>query len=105
MPETSEPAIVVVFRSRRRAENEEAYREEAARIGELARQMPGYVSHKGFRADDGENVTIVEFETMAHVEAWRRHPEHAAAKARGRSEFYAGYSITIAEVTDQRSWP
>ena len=23
--------------------------------------MPGYISHKGFTADDGERVTIVEF--------------------------------------------
>jgi len=28
--------------------------------------MPGYISHKGFFADDGERVTIVEFE---HEEA------------------------------------
>lgn len=97
--------IVVVFRARRRAENEAAYFDEAARIGEIARTQPGYVSHKGFRAPDGENVTIVEFETMADVERWARHPDHIAAKRRGIAEFYEQYSIQIAEVTRTSSWP
>ncbi len=29
----------------------------------LAKAMPGYISHKGFVAEDGERVTIVEFES------------------------------------------
>ncbi len=29
----------------------------------LARTMPGYISHKCFLAEDGERVTIVEFES------------------------------------------
>ena len=34
--------------------------------------MPGYVSHNSFQSEDGENVTIVEFDSMEHMEAWRR---------------------------------
>ncbi len=30
---------------------------------ELATQMPGYVYHKTFVADDGERITVTEFES------------------------------------------
>ena len=44
--------IVTVFRSRLRPENRDEYTAWATRMSELARAMPGYISHKGFVADD-----------------------------------------------------
>jgi len=38
-------------------------------MGELARSMPGYLSHKGFVADDGERVTLVEFDLFQAMAA------------------------------------
>ena len=32
------------------------------RMRDIAVTIPGYISHKGFWSDDGERVTIVEFE-------------------------------------------
>ena len=53
--------IVVVFRARRTPEGEgEEYRRWFLRMSELARQMPGYISHKGYVADDGERLTPFE---------------------------------------------
>jgi heme-degrading monooxygenase HmoA len=90
--------IVTVFRSRLRSEGRDAYMEMAPRMSELARRMPGYRSHKSFTADDGERVTIVEFESEEAQQAWSRHPEHAQAKQQGRSTFYSEYSIQICSV-------
>ena len=53
------------------------------RMAEIARTMPGYISHKGFFAEDGERFTIVEFESEEGMRAWRMHPEHRAAQKRG----------------------
>jgi len=53
--------IVTVFRSRVKKETLAEYAPLAARMSELAQKMPGYLSHKGFVAEDGERVTIVEF--------------------------------------------
>jgi heme-degrading monooxygenase HmoA len=89
--------IVTVFRSRLRPENRDEYTVWATRMSELARTMPGYISHKGFVADDGERVTIVEFETLAQTQAWATHPEHVAAKKKGREGFYSDYSIHVCE--------
>ena len=52
--------IVTVFRSRLKPENAQEYYETAKRMSEIARSMPGYVSHKAFLAEDGERVTVVE---------------------------------------------
>lgn len=94
--------VVTVFRSRLKPECQEEYAAWAARMSELARSMPGYISHKGFTAPDGERVTIVEFETEADLRAWAAHPEHAAAKTRGREAFYAEYSVQTCSVMHER---
>jgi len=89
--------IVTVFRSRLRPENRDEYTTWATRMSELARAMPGYISHKIFVASDEERVTIVEFETLAQTQAWASHPEHVAAKKKGREGFYSEYSIHVCE--------
>ena len=90
--------IVVVFRSRLRSDAREDYVSVAERMSELARTMPGYISHKGFSAEDGERVTIVEFETEAAMRAWRMHPEHRAAQQKGRDSFYEEYKVQVCDV-------
>jgi heme-degrading monooxygenase HmoA len=87
--------VVTVFRSRLRPEAQAEYLQWAPRMGELARRMPGYVSHKVFVAEDGERCTIVEFETEEAQRAWRMHPEHAQAQNKGRQEFYSEYRLQI----------
>ncbi len=90
--------IVTVFRSRLRPDVRDDYDPMAARMSELARQMPGYVSHKVFTADDGERVTIVEFADEASHRAWGEHPEHRVAQRTGRAEFYSEYKLQVCEV-------
>ncbi len=90
--------IVTVFRSRLRDGAREAYGPVAARMDELVRTMPGYVSHKGFAAEDGERVTIVEFESEEAVRAWRMHPEHREAQRNGRALYYEAFNLQVCEV-------
>ncbi len=90
--------IVTVFRSRLKPDAVEEYGRWAERIARIAQSMPGYISHKGFTAPDGERVTIVEFETEEHVRAWSSHPDHREAKIRGRRSFYSEYRIQVCQV-------
>jgi heme-degrading monooxygenase HmoA len=62
---------------------------------ELAAAMPGYISYKDFAAEDGENVAIVEFESLAALEAWREHPEHKMAQQQGRETFFSEYHVQV----------
>jgi heme-degrading monooxygenase HmoA len=93
--------IVTVFRSRLRDGVREDYLALVARMNELAATMPGYISHKGFFAEDGERVTIVEFEHADGMRAWRTHPEHIRAQRLARETFYTDYRIQVCEVTRQ----
>jgi len=90
--------IVTVFRSRLNPDVGEEYTEMAVRMGELAKTMPGYISHKSFTAEDGERVTIVEFETMEGQLEWRRNAEHGEAMRLGRSTFYEEFKIQVCEI-------
>src|SRR5262245_25864302 len=90
--------IVVVFRSRLASAALDDYAVTAERMDELAMKMPGYVSHKGFTAEDGEHVTVVEFESEEAMRAWRMHPEHVEAQRQGRARFYSEYRLTVCEV-------
>jgi heme-degrading monooxygenase HmoA len=87
--------IVTVFRSRLRPGILEEYVVLANRMSELVRTMPGYISEKDFAADDGERVTIVEFEHEEGLRAWRTNPEHIAAQKLGRQKYYSEYHIQV----------
>ena len=90
--------IVTVFRSRLRPGTREEYLALVSRMNELAATMPGYISHKGFFAEDDERVTIVEFESEETLRAWRMHPEHLAAQRQGRGDFYSEYHLQTCRV-------
>ena len=91
--------VVVVFRSRMRQDIPEEKLGElgamAQRMYDLASAMPGFISYKDFVAEDGENVSVVEFESPETLAAWRDHPEHKLVQARGRTDYFAEYHIQV----------
>jgi heme-degrading monooxygenase HmoA len=91
--------VLTVFRNRLVDDAIEDYQALSPVILELARSMPGFVDAKTFAAADGERVTVVTFADRASHDAWRDHPDHRAAQRRGIAEFYAQYSIQVADVT------
>ena len=96
--------VLTVFRNRLRPDAKD-YPDMAARMSELARSMPGYISHKGFVAEDGERVTLVEFESEEAQRVWRAHPEHLAAQKMGRQSFYAEFRLQICSVLRETVFP
>ncbi|MFY9772055.1 MAG: antibiotic biosynthesis monooxygenase, partial [Xanthobacteraceae bacterium] len=87
--------IVTVFRSRLKPSVREDYVALANRMNELARTMPGYISHKDFYASDGERVAIVEFAHEEGQRAWQTNPEHRAAQKLAREKYYTEYHIQV----------
>ena len=96
--------IVTVFRTRLNPGVQEEYGPMAKQMSELAQSIAGYISHKGFVAEDGERVTIVEFESEDALNAWRIHPEHGKAKRRGIESFFSDYKFQICNVIRGRTW-
>jgi heme-degrading monooxygenase HmoA len=95
-----------VFRSRKRADYDAAaYAADAARMDELARAQPGFLDYKSFAAPDGETVTISVWANVEDARRWARHPEHLAAQARGRGEYYAEYTVYSCDGAVERRFP
>lgn len=85
---------LAVFRNRKRADMDlAAYQADNARMEELAARQPGFISIKGFVAEDGEVVALSEWESEAAARAWGSHPEHARIQAKGRSDYYEQYTL------------
>lgn len=94
-----------VFRSRKRnGMDVAAYQADAARMAELARAQPGFLSYKTFTAEDGETFTISEWDSEADARAWAGHAEHRAVQNRGRSEYYECYTVYSCDQPDVRRY-
>jgi heme-degrading monooxygenase HmoA len=96
--------IVTVVRSRLAPSVQDEYDPMAREMSELARSIPGHISHKGFVAEDGERVTIVEFESEKALHEWKVHPRHLEAKRLGFTKFYSTFSYQTCNVIHARSW-
>jgi heme-degrading monooxygenase HmoA len=90
--------LVTIFRNRLLPGNQAEYYDSAEQMSEIARSMPGYVSHKTFTAEDGERVTIAEFADEESQRRWATEMRHVEAKKRGRAAFYAEYKVQVCEV-------
>jgi len=98
--------VVTVFRSGLRHDAEaNGYDELAARVEDRARAMSGFIDFKTFSSPDGERLSVIVFDTIAHQHAWRDDPEHRVAQQRGREAFSKEYSITVCQEITQRSFP
>jgi heme-degrading monooxygenase HmoA len=90
--------IFIVFRAHRTAAGlGEDYAEQLKRMADLAVKMPGYVSHKAFVAEDGERLSLFEWESAETLRAWETHPEHLAVKELGRQKFCEDYRLQVCE--------
>lgn len=97
--------ILTVFRSRLNASASAEYDTQVQTTAALAEQTLGFLGHKMFVAEDGERVTLVEFDSMENQRAWSLSPEHKAAAIAGRRNFYSEYRIQICDVVRESRFP
>lgn len=89
--------LVAIFRTRVRPEFADEYQAELERLWRIAAKQPGFLSTRKYYSDDGEALSVQEWESPEHLRAWRDHPEHAEARRRGREEFYQDFTIYICD--------
>jgi heme-degrading monooxygenase HmoA len=83
-----------VFRNRKRADiDAAAYAEDAARMEALARGQKGFIAYRSYKADDGETLSMSEWETEEDARAWQRNLDHIAVQGRGRADYYESYTV------------
>ncbi len=74
------------------------------RMKEIVSEIPGFISNKVYVAEDGERVTIYEFESEKALDAWHGHPEHIEIQKRSREAFYDSYYVAIMDSTVVRAY-
>lgn len=89
--------IIGIFRNRLRDRGIEDYGSTAARMLELVGEVPGFRFIKTFTAEDGERLSLFEFDNLESLDAWKHNAEHQSAQRRGREEFYASYEIIVCD--------
>lgn len=90
--------MVTLFQVKLRPEADgPEYHATAARMVELARQMPGFVSRETLTGEDGREIEMVVFESGDALRAWHRQPEHVQAQKRAREFFYESYSVQVCQ--------
>lgn len=81
---------------------EDAAIDEYGRLGQrmydIVSRLPGFLSVKSFKAEDGEEITIFRFASEQALEAWRTHPEHVETMKRGHAEFYSTGFLQVCKV-------
>ncbi|MBT2423863.1 antibiotic biosynthesis monooxygenase [Streptomyces sp. ISL-22] len=97
VPAHEPPYYAVVFTSLR-TESDGGYGATAQRMGELVKEIPGFLGEDFARTPGGLAITVAYFRDLAGIEQWRDHAEHRAAKAQGRAHWYERYSLHIAKV-------
>jgi heme-degrading monooxygenase HmoA len=89
--------VIALFEHRLRADIDVAEWEQTfERMVALASEMPGFISVDGYASPDGMRLAVVRFGSEEDLEAWKNHPEHAQAQARGREAFFDAYKVTVA---------
>ncbi|HVI60372.1 MAG TPA: antibiotic biosynthesis monooxygenase [Luteimonas sp.] len=97
------PYYAVIFSSRRR-DGDDGYAAASDRMVELARQQPGFLGVESTRGADGFGITVAYWDSEDAIRAWRLHAEHAAARERGRAQWYAHFEIRVARVERAYGW-
>jgi heme-degrading monooxygenase HmoA len=97
--------LVILFRSKLTATAAaDGYPVMAEEMEALARQMPGFVDIKAFKADDGERLTIVWWKDEETLKGWREQVRHRMAQRFGREKWYEYYKIDVAQVVRQNAF-
>ena len=89
--------VVAIFRARIRQDRAKEYFALADEMAKIARSLPGFISWKGYASDDGERVSVHEWETAEDLAVWRNHPEHVRVQALGRERYYDEYTLYVCD--------
>ena len=98
--------IVVLFSATPRGDLDlEDYQRASARMRELVATVPGFISYNSYRAEDGETVALVRFDSEEALDAWRFHPEHREAQDKGRRFYYQEYWVQVCSTLREYRFP
>jgi heme-degrading monooxygenase HmoA len=91
------PYYAVIFASQRQGADDD-YGITADRMVELAATQPGYLGIESCRDAQGFGITVSYWRNEGDIRTWKRNTEHALARERGRTGWYAHFELRVARV-------
>jgi heme-degrading monooxygenase HmoA len=92
------PYYVVIFSSRRTADDAPGYEEMAQSMAERAARQRGFLGMESVRGADGFGITVSYWASPEAIAAWKADVEHLAAQETGKRAWYEHYEIRVARV-------
>lgn len=96
--------IAVIFVSTVTGADPDGYHAAAVAMEALAAAQPGYRGMDSARGEHGLGITVSYWADEPAAVAWRKHPDHAVIRERGRGVWYSSYSLHVAAVTRSYDW-
>ena len=91
--------VVVTFRNRMApGVDEQEYGQRVGKLFEIVAAMPGFRGIRSYEAEDGEKLSLIEFDSHESLAAWRENAEHLIAQQLGRQKYYAEYHLQICDL-------
>ena len=91
--------VVVTFRNRfAPGTDQQEYGQRAGKLFEIVSAMPGFRGIRSYAAEDGEQLSLIEFDSHESLAAWRDHAEHRIAQELGKQKYYSEYHLQICEL-------
>jgi heme-degrading monooxygenase HmoA len=97
--------IAVIFEVEPHPAGYDEYLERAAALAGDLQGIDGFISIERYRSLSSPErlLSLSWWRDEAAIAAWRAHPPHAAARARGDSVLFRHWRIRVAEVLRERS--
>ena len=102
---TPEPPYYAVIFTSQRTPDDHGYEAMADRMGEIAKQMPGYLGIESTRGADGLGITVSYWRSEADIVNWKRQVDHQAAQEQGKKQWDRHYELRVAKVERSYSGP
>jgi heme-degrading monooxygenase HmoA len=94
---TPEPPYTAVIFTSTRTQGDHGYGRMSARMDQLAQEQPGYLGHESAH-EDTLGITVSYWVDHDAAAAWKQVAEHLVAQERGRTTWYADYTVRVATV-------
>lgn len=90
--------FAVIFKTKRQLPMPQEYGDLNRQLAELAKSQPGFIKSESVADTNGNGISVVYWEALDAIRAWKENPLHLYAQHKGKTEWYKDYSVEICEI-------
>ena len=91
--------VLITFRNRMAPDADlKEYEQRVGKLFAIVAAMPGFRGIRSYEGEDGEKMSLIEFESHESMAAWREQAEHLVAQELGKQRYYSEYHLQICDL-------